>query len=70
MERWKQNLKSENLLQKYKAKQFIEIINHAEIIEEFDIDLFFRIIEKMMVYEGQKIIVSLLYGTDVEVVIE
>lgn len=70
MERWKQHLKSENLLQKYKAKQFIEIINHAEIIEEFDIDLFLRIIEKMMVYEGQKIIVSLLDGTDVEVVIE
>ena len=33
-------------------------------------DLFFRIIEKVMVFEGEKIIVSLLDGTEVEVVIE
>ncbi|MBM7868702.1 hypothetical protein JOC70_000171 [Clostridium pascui] len=42
MEKWKQLMKSENLLQRYKAKRFIEMAYNAESIEEFDMDLFFR----------------------------
>lgn len=70
MEKWKEHLKSENLLQRYKANQFMRIIENAEPIEELDIDLFFRIIEKMTVFDGEKIIVTLLDGTEIEVVIE
>lgn len=70
MEKWKEHLKSDNLLQRYKAKQFMRIIENAESIEEFDMDLFFRIIEKMTVFEGEKIIVTLIDGTEIEVVIE
>lgn len=70
MEKWKEHLKSDNLLQRYKAKQFMRIIENAELIEEFDMDLFFRIIEKMTVFEGEKIIVTLLDVTEIEVVIE
>jgi hypothetical protein len=70
MEKWKEHLKSDNLLQRYKAKQFVRIIENAEPIEEFDMDLFFRIIEKMTVFEGQKIIVTVLDGTEIEVVID
>ncbi len=70
MEKWKEHLKSDNLLQRYKAKQFMRILAEAETIEKFDMDLFFRIIEKMTVFEGQKIIVTLLDCTEVEVVIE
>ncbi|OAA86795.1 hypothetical protein WY13_02189 [Clostridium ljungdahlii] len=33
-------------------------------------DLFFKIIEKMTIFEGNKIIVTLLDVTEVEVVIE
>ena len=46
------------------------IIKNAESIEEFDMELFFRIIEKMIVFEGSKIIVGLLDGTEIEVQIE
>lgn len=70
MERWKQHLKSENILQRYKARQFIEIISNAERIESFDMDLYFKIIEKMTVFEGEKIIVTLLDGTEIECEIE
>lgn len=70
MGKWKQHLKSDNLLQRYKAKQFIEIISNAELIETFNIDLFFRIIEKMTVFEGWKIIITLIGGTDIECEIE
>ncbi len=70
MEKWKEGIKSENTLVRYKSKQFIDILKNAKPIEEFDMDLFFSITEKMTVFEGDKIIVSLLDGTEVEVVIE
>ncbi|MBC8060159.1 MAG: recombinase family protein [Clostridiaceae bacterium] len=70
LNKWKEGLQSENVLVRYKAREFIEIIKGAEVIDEFDVDLFFRIIEKMIAFEGNKIIVSLINGTEVEVVIE
>lgn len=38
------------ILKKYKVKQFIEIIEKVEILEEFDMDLYYKIIEKMTVH--------------------
>lgn len=70
MEKWKGNLKSENALVRYKSKQLIGILKNAEPIQDFNIDLFYSIIEKMTVFEGEKIIVTLLDGTELEVVIE
>lgn len=70
MDKWKQHLESENLLQRYKAKQFIEIMKHAEAIEKFDMNLYFKTIEKMTVFEGKKIVVTLLDGTEIECNIE
>ncbi|WP_392486136.1 recombinase family protein [Haloimpatiens sp. FM7315] len=70
MEKWKEHLKSDNVLVRYKAKQFIGILKNGKTIKEFDGDLFFRIVEKMTVFDGEKIIVSLLDGTEIEVVIE
>jgi site-specific DNA recombinase len=70
MEKWAKGLQSENVLVRYKAKQFIRIIENAETIKEFDIDIYFKIIEKMIVFEGNKIIVTLLDGTEIECGIE
>lgn len=70
MEKWKKNLDNDNVLVRYKAKQFIEILNNAEPIKKFDIDLFFTIKEKMVVINEKKIIVELLDGTEVEFEIE
>lgn len=67
IEKWKKGLQSDNLLQRYKAKQFMDIINNAEPIERFDMDLFFKIIEKMTVFEGKRITVMLLGNTKVDV---
>lgn len=55
-------------LAKYRAKEFIDIIEKGET-DEFDIDLYFRIIEKMVVFED-KVIVELLDVTEVECIIE
>lgn len=70
MEKWKDGRKNENILVRYRSKQFIIIIEKAEPIKEFDVNLFLRLIEKMTVFDGKKIIVSLLDGTEIEVVIE
>lgn len=70
MEKWKEHLKGDNLLQIYKAKQFMRILADAEPIERFDMDLYFKIIKKRVVFEVEKIIVTLLDAIEVEVVIE
>ncbi|UZQ49994.1 hypothetical protein [Clostridium kluyveri] len=70
MEKWKERLQSDNVLVRYKARQFIKMLEKAKLIEEFDIDLFFRIVEKMTVFDGEKVIVSLMDGTEVECEIE
>lgn len=67
IEKWKAEDGDE--LNKYKAKEFISIIEIGKRIEEFDIDLYFKMIEKMTVFEG-KIIVRLLDETEVECIIE
>lgn len=70
MEKWKEHLKSDNVLIRYKASQFLNIVEGAEPLKEYDINLFFKITEKMIVFEGKKIIVTLLDGTEIECEIE
>ena len=67
IEKWSEVINNGNELQKYKAKQFIEILDKATSIEEFNENLFFIFIEKMTVFDGEKIIVTLLDGTEFEV---
>jgi site-specific DNA recombinase len=45
----------------------LNIIKFAISIKEFNVDLFFRTTEKMTVFEGQKVVVSLLEGTEIGV---
>lgn len=70
IEKWKVGMESENVLVRYKARQFIKIISDVKQIKEFDIDLYFKIIEKMIVFEKDKVVVTLLDGTEVECEIE
>ncbi|MDP4146646.1 MAG: recombinase [Bacillota bacterium] len=69
-EKWRDGLRSDNVLVIYKSKQFIKIIEKIEPIKEFDVNLFLWIMEKMTVFEGEKVIVILLDGTEIEAVIE
>ena len=59
-----------NELVRYKATQFIEILADAETVNEFDVDLYFALVEKITVYDGGRLVVSLLDGTDIECVSE
>lgn len=68
--KWQKPLESDNVLVRYKAKQFIEILSIAKPITEYGIDLYFAVVEKMTVYDGGRLTVGLLDGTDVECEIE
>ena len=48
----------------------MDIIGYGELIKEFDIDLYFKMIEKMTVYKDENIIIRFLGGTEVECIIE
>lgn len=67
--KWQERLGSDNALGRlgrYKTKQFIGVIEDAEAIGEFDIRLYFAFVEKMTVFDGGRLIVGLLDGTDAE----
>jgi len=66
MGKWQERLESDNVLVRYKAKQFMGIFKEANKVREFDVDLYFALVEKVTVHDGKRIIVSLLDGTDIE----
>ena len=68
IEKWKSEDGDE--LKIYKAGDFIEIIGKNQGIEEFDVNLYFRMVERMTVLGDEKVVVSLMDGTKVECVIE
>ena len=66
MKKWQERLGNDNLLRRYKARQFIGIIMDAEVMVEFDVGLYFAFVEKMTVFDGGRVVVGLLDGTAVE----
>ncbi len=56
-----------DLLKRATAKGFIGIFKYAEVIKEFNVDLFFKFVEIITVCDGEKLIVSLLDGIEIEV---
>ena len=70
LDKWGNLQNSDNLLQRYKAKQFAKIIKNTGEISKFDMDLYFALTEKIMVLSGRRLVISLIDGTDVECTIE
>ena len=70
MAKWDERLQADNALERYKARQFIGIIADAGRIDDFDVDLFCAFVEKTVIMDRRKMIVSLLDGTDVECDVE
>jgi len=66
MKKWRERLSSGNVLARYKSKQFMGVLEDAEVIDEFDAELYFALVEKMTVCDGGRMVVSLLDGTAVE----
>ncbi len=66
--KWK--AEDEDELTKHRAREFFEIIEKGIEIDEFDLDLYLKIIEKMIIFRDDKIVVRFLDGTEVECIIE
>ena len=64
--KWQERLESDNALVRYKAKQFIGIMADVEVIDEFDAELYFALVERITVYDGGRLVVRLLDETVVE----
>jgi site-specific DNA recombinase len=65
IEKWK--AEDGDCLRRYKAKEFTRIVEKADVIKEFDVDLFFGIVEKMTVFDDKRIVIELFDGTEIEV---
>ncbi len=68
--KWKEQIGSEDILKRVTARRFITIFKNAEPLEQFDIELYFKLVEKITVYEDSRLIVSLLDGSEIECGIE
>ncbi len=66
--KWKSE--DRDVLKRYKAEQFIKIIENSGKLNGFDVDIYFKIIEKMIVFEENNVIVILFDEAEVEIVIE
>jgi len=69
LEKWQECLVGDDLLKRYKAKQFSGVMEEAEVMVEFDVELYFMFVQKMVVYDGGRLVVEFFDGTDVECVI-
>lgn len=71
IEKWQQVLESEvDILKRVTAKRFIQILSKAEPIDQVDVDLYYKLVEKITVYDAGRLVFRLLDGTEVECEIE
>ena len=69
-DKWQRMRESDSSLQRYKAKQFAKIIVEKGRIKEFDVDLYFALVEKIVVFDDSRLMVVLLDETEVECIVE
>jgi len=71
MEKWQRILEDrDDALKVITAKRFIQIFSNAEPVERFDVDLYFKLVEKIVVHDAGRLVVSLIDGSEIECEIE
>lgn len=66
LDKWKEMWESDSSLQRYKTKQFAKSIAERGRIKEFDVELYFALVEKVVVHGEGRLMVVMLDGTAVE----
>ena len=66
MERWKQQMQGENLLESYRAEKFMEYTEGAEPLTEMDKDFMLKTLDHIKVFENGTLRVIFLDGTEIE----
>ena len=65
MAKWDQAMASDDLLVRYRARDFLELTEKAEPIDEMDTDFMLRVLDYIKVYEEVTLVVF-LNGTEIE----
>ena len=66
MERWKEQMQSENLLEGYRAEKFIEYTDGVQLLTEMDTDFMLKTLDYIKVFENGTLLVVFLDGTEIE----
>ena len=64
MDKWRNLLSSYDILKA--TKRFLQIFLNAKPIDQFDVDVYFKMVEKITVYDAGRLVVSMLDGSEVE----
>lgn len=63
---WKEKTQGEDLLARFRAVDFMELTEHAQPIQELDVDLMLRTLNHIKVYESGVVVTAFLDGTEIE----
>jgi hypothetical protein len=66
MERWKEQLQGENLLEGYRAEKFMEYTDGAAILTEMDTNFMLKTLDHIKVFEDGTLRVVFLDGMEIE----
>ncbi|SFS06141.1 Site-specific DNA recombinase [Anaeromicropila populeti] len=64
LEHWNALVKGDDLLKKYKAKQFIELSKNGRITEHVEWKLVLKVLDHIRIYESGEIVIAFLEGTE------
>lgn len=66
LRKWEEQEKSEDLLEVYRAKDFRELVNWGESLNEIELELMLKVLDYIKIYENSVLLVKFLEGTEVE----
>lgn len=64
MAKWKQMQKTGNALEKYRARQFIEVTTDTTHLEKMDAELIIKVLDYITVYQNGHLVVKFMDGTE------
>jgi len=65
MSKWKRQTQEGDVLSRVTARRFIDIFKAAEPVVNFDAALYFKLVEKVVVFKD-RLVVNLLDGSEME----
>lgn len=63
---WEEKMQGADLLAKFRAMDFMEIMKDAQLLEKVDIDLMLRTVDYIKVYENGMVVTIFWEGTEIE----
>ena len=63
---WEEKMQGEDLLERFRVMDFMEIMKEEQLLQEVDIDLMLRPGECIRVYKNGRVVTVFLDGTEIE----